>query len=96
MGRIPTAQRAADSILSDSLIAPMAALLVKIGLPLMALGRQDATAPAGLYEFLEPGHAGMSVTGIVCYKRLGLLSQTMSNLDQAMLRIEDALASFLV
>lgn len=72
----------------------MAALLVKIGLPLMALGQQDATAPAGLYE-MEPGHAGMSVTGIVCYKRLGLLSQTLSNLDQAMLHIEDALASFL-
>ena len=37
----------------------------------------------------------LGMRGCQCYKRLGLLSQTVSNLDQAMLHIEDALASFL-
>ena len=93
VARIPAARRAADSLLSNPSIAPLMALTVRIGLGLIAVVQQDAESAAKLYEFIEPEHRGMPVQGIICFQRLlGLLSQTMGDLDQAAGHFEDALA----
>jgi len=92
VGRVPIAQRAVDAVLSDATAAPVITHVVRISLALMAINRQDAETAADMYEFLEPGHRGMPVQGIMCFDRLlGLLAHTMSNLDQAVEHYEDGL-----
>ena len=92
LGLIPTARRAAEAVLSDSTTAPVMTVMSRISLALMAVNQQDAETAADMYEFLEPGHRGMPVQGIMCFERLlGLLAHTMGNLDQAAAHFEDAL-----
>ncbi|MCH8225705.1 MAG: protein kinase [Chloroflexi bacterium] len=92
VGRIQIAQKTVDAVPSLSIVAPVNALIVRVGLALMAVIRQDAKAAAELYEYLEPGHPGMPVQGTICFGRLlGLLSQTMGNLDQGAAHFEEAL-----
>jgi hypothetical protein len=92
VGRVPIAQRAVDAVLSDATAAPVITHVVRISLALMAINRQDGETAADMYEFLEPGHRGMPVQGIMCFDRLlGLLAHTMSNLDQAVEHYEDGL-----
>jgi tetratricopeptide (TPR) repeat protein len=93
VGRVPIAQRAGEAVLSDSTAAPVITHAIRISLALMAVNRQDAKTAADLYEFLEPGHRGMPVQGIMCFERLlGLLAHTIGDLDQAAAHFEDALS----
>ena len=92
VGLIPTAQRAAEAVLSDSTAAPVITVMGQISLALIAVNQQDAETAADMYEFLESGHRGMPVQGIMCFERLlGPLAHTMGNLDQAVSHFEDSL-----
>jgi len=92
VGLIPTAQRAAEAVLSDSAAAPVFTIMGRISLALMGVNQQDAETAADMYEFLKSGHRGMPVQGIMCFERLlGLLAHTIGNLDQAAVHFEDAL-----
>ena len=70
VGLIPTAQRAAEAVLSDSTAAPVITVMGQISLALIAVNQQDAETAADMYEFLESGHRGMPVQGITCFERL--------------------------
>ena len=54
-------QKLADAALSGSTVSPVSALIVRVGLALMAVIRKDAEAATDLYEYLEPSHRGMPV-----------------------------------
>ena len=63
-------------------------------LTLLAVQRRDIAAPAAPYAALETvqGTFLLPLDLASVDRRLGLLSQTMGNLDQAMTHFEDALA----
>ena len=66
--------------------------MARSGLALIAIQRGDADSAREQYSFLELWH-GTQERAFICYDRLlGLLAQTMGNLDDSAGHFEDALA----
>jgi tetratricopeptide (TPR) repeat protein len=93
MDRFDIAETAADAVLSSPTAAPGVVALATHGRAWMSVQRGDVSAAREQYTALE-SRQSVSVTSgsTVIYRLLGLLSQTMGNLDQAALHFEDALA----
>ncbi len=92
--RFDAAEAAAETILSSVSITPLITSLARTGLALMAVQRGEVLEAQEQYTALEPAR-GIEVTvilGIQPKGLLGLLAQTLGNLDQASDHFEDALA----
>ena len=91
-GRLEIAEADAEGILSAQSIRPIAALYAKAGLALLAVLKGDQSAAKERYAYLL-GHRGTMIWKLSSADRLlGLLSQTMGNLDQAAGHFEEALS----
>ena len=91
---LEVAVTAAETVLSFDLALPLIASCAEAGLALLAVVRGDANAAEEQYV-LSAHRRGMQLSGFVPMDRiLGLLSQTMGNLGQAMDHFEDALAFY--
>ena len=65
----------------------------RTGLTLIAVLREDVATLGERYAFLKPQKQGPSLVGPICDDRLlGVVAQTMNDLDQAAAHFEDALA----
>ncbi len=91
-GRWELAEAAAETILSEEPVRPIAALYAKAGLALLAVEKGDQPAAEEHYAYLLVHRGTMIWTFSSVDRLLGLLSQTVGNLDQAMTHFEDALA----
>ena len=94
-GRLDVAEETAKAVLSSSDTDRFGEfpLFARTGLGLMAVLEGDAAAAREQYDALESLRGLMLVLGGMANDRLlGLLSQTMGNLDQAAVHFEDALA----
>jgi tetratricopeptide (TPR) repeat protein len=91
-GYSEVAEAAAEIILSSS-YSPFPAQLVRTGLALLAVVRGDLATAEEQYVALKPWQITLTPLNLVCGHRvLGLLAQTMDQLNQAMTHFEDALA----
>jgi len=92
--RFDLAQAAAETVLSSGNATPRYTSMARAGLALMAVQRADATAAAEQFAALE-SLRGTMLAGVNLVMSgghlLGLLSQTMGNLDQATVHFDDAL-----
>jgi tetratricopeptide (TPR) repeat protein len=93
LDRLQQAEAIADQLLSVPSVVPLIALLARVGKGLSAVIRENGVAAAEQYaEFLSV-KGTMSLGCLIAMDRLlGLLSQTMGNLDQAMDHFDDSLA----
>jgi tetratricopeptide (TPR) repeat protein len=90
--RFGIAETLARGVLSSRPI-PRFTMLARTALALMAVQRGEAEAAAEQYATLEPLRGTVLPHSLIIMDRvLGLTSQTMGNLDQAMAHFEDALA----
>ncbi len=91
--RLDTAVLAAQPVLSSPAVTPQYATNARIGLALLAVERCDVAAAEEQYAALKPWSSTMGPLILLRVDRvLGLLAQTMGNLDQAVGHFEDALA----
>ncbi|MFQ6028788.1 MAG: helix-turn-helix transcriptional regulator [Dehalococcoidia bacterium] len=91
--QLDIAREAAESVLSSSSIAPIHISRARAGLGLLAVHEGAAAAAAAHYAALLESSRGILLWFLLSGDRLlGLLSQTMGNLDQASAHFEDALA----
>ncbi|MFQ6028350.1 MAG: hypothetical protein ACE5Q6_12730, partial [Dehalococcoidia bacterium] len=91
--RIDVAEAAAQTVLSAPLAQPNFALQARIGLAMIAVQQGNVVAAEEQYPALEPQRGTMAVVGCVCMDRLlGILSQTVGNLQQATSHFDDSLA----
>ena len=91
--RFDVAEAAAEAALSSPSITPINSCAARVGLALIAVQRADAAAASEQYaalQVLQDFHIRSS--NISPDRVLGLLAQTMGNLNQAMSHFEDALA----
>ena len=89
---LEVAATAADTVLAFDSVQPIIAIVVQASLALLAVVRGDAVAAEEQYAVLEHHRGRMWHGSFVPLDRLlGLLSQTMGNLDQAAAHFEDAL-----
>ncbi len=84
------ARLAAETVLSSSAVSPHLAWWARVGLALIASMRGDAIAAAEQYHWLLPT-SGATTRAIAVDRLLGLLSQTMGHLDDAIAHFEQAL-----
>ena len=98
MDKFDMAEKFARFILSSQSAFPDTGYAARVGLALMAVQRGDTTAAGELYGDLQPivgtiaPQPSMAGGGCLAGDRLlGLLSQTVGNLDQAASHFEDAL-----
>ena len=90
--RLEIAEAAAKAVLSEPSVTPFLAQFAKAGLALLALQEGDQSAAKEHHAYLL-GQRGTMIWTISSVDRLlGLLSQTMGNLDQATGHFEDTLA----
>jgi tetratricopeptide (TPR) repeat protein len=92
--RFAVVEETAETILSSPSVTPIITTFARTCLALMAVQRGDAAAAGEQYAVLEPAQ-GTEITvilGIQPKGLLGLLAQTMGNLDQAVDHFEDSLA----
>ena len=91
-GRLEIAKAAAKSALSTEPIVPVAAMYAKSALALMAVQQDDRPAAEEQYAyFLE--RRGLMIWTVASVDRLlGLLAQTLGNLDESAVHFEDALS----
>ena len=88
---LDVAESAAREILSSPSILTIITSPSRIGLALIAIQRSDAMSAKEQYSSLE-SQRGTQERAIICYDRvLGLLTQTMGNLDTADGHFDDAL-----
>ena len=86
-------EEAAQVILSSRSATPLYAMTAKCGLALIAVRKSDVTAATELYRDLESQRGTLLWFGSIALDRvLGLLAQTMAQLDTAADHFEDALA----
>ena len=85
------AEVAAQAVLSEQSVTPNFALYAKAGLALLAVQVGDQSAAKEHYAYLLGQRSTMIWTLSSVDRLLGLLSQTMGNLDQAAGHFEDAL-----
>ena len=91
-GRLEVAEAAADAILSDQFVIPFHVMYANVGLALLAVLKGDQSAADKHHAYLL-GQRGTMISTVISVDRLlGLLAQTMVNLDQAVAHFEDALA----
>ncbi|MCH7787471.1 MAG: tetratricopeptide repeat protein, partial [Chloroflexi bacterium] len=91
--RFDLAEVAANSNLSSRVSIPLSASFARVGLALIATQRGDTEAAREQYISLESRSGEVSNFGMFCFDRiLGLLAQTMGNLDDSASHFEDALA----
>jgi DNA-binding CsgD family transcriptional regulator/tetratricopeptide (TPR) repeat protein len=91
LDRLDIAAAAAQTVVSSPFANPLYAMLARAGLGLLAVLRDDAAAAAQQYGPLQ-SQAGTMYPQISIDRLLGLLAQTMGNLDKASEHFEDALA----
>jgi DNA-binding CsgD family transcriptional regulator/RecA/RadA recombinase len=89
--RSDLAEAAAETVLSSPSVTPLVAWMARAGQGLQAVLRDDAAAAAEQYGPLQ-SQAGTMYPSISIDRLLGLLAQTMGNLDKAAQHFEDALA----
>ncbi|MFQ6026139.1 MAG: AAA family ATPase [Dehalococcoidia bacterium] len=93
MDHLEMAEAAVKTVLSGSPATPWIDSLARSGLGLLAVLRQDRAGAEEQYPALKPRQGTLVAEGFLTIDRLlGLLSQTMGNLDQAAAHFEDALA----
>ncbi|MFB3118911.1 MAG: AAA family ATPase, partial [Stenotrophomonas maltophilia] len=90
--RLETAGAAAEEALSAQSVTPLVAIYVKTGLALLAVQKGDGMAAAEHYEYLLGQRGTMIWTFSSVDRLLGLLCQTMGNLDQSVGHFVDAIA----
>jgi len=90
--RLEIAEAAAESYFSEQSVAPGLAMWAKVGMALLAVQKGDQSAAEEHYAYLQGQRGTMILMVSSADRLLGLLSQTMGNLDQAMAHFEDALA----
>ena len=87
------AESVAQNALASPDCTPFTANFAHCTLGLLAIEKNDAIAAAKQYAALEPYRGTIPMSGFIAIDRLlGLLSQTIGNLDQAATHFEDALA----
>ncbi|MCH7713785.1 MAG: AAA family ATPase, partial [Chloroflexi bacterium] len=89
--RLEIAQEAAEEVLSAQIITPRDAMNAKTGLALLAVQKGDQSGAAEQYAYLQEQRGTMIVTISSVDRLIGLLSQTMGNMDQAAAHFEEAL-----
>jgi predicted ATPase/DNA-binding CsgD family transcriptional regulator len=90
LDRLDIAATAAQTVVSSPFVNPLYALFARTGLGLLAVLRDDAAAAAEQYGSLQ-SQAGTMRQQISSDRLLGLLAQTMGNLDKASEHFEDSL-----
>ena len=90
--QLEIAEAAAEAVLSQRPVTPLRVSYARAGLALLALQRGDQSAAEEHYAFLLGQRGTMIFTVSSVDRLLGLLSQTMGNLEQAADHFEDALA----
>ena len=90
--RLEIAEAAAEAVLSDQSITPVVAMYAKAGLALLAARKGDQSAAQEQYAYLLEQRATMIWTVSSVDRLLGLLSQTVGDLDQAVTHFEEGLA----
>ena len=92
MDQPEVAEAAAEAVLSSPYACPLFTQAAKVGLALLAVVRGDVAAAEHQYNTLEPSPC-LEALGVLASDRLmGLLAQTMGNLDKAAEHFEEALA----
>jgi tetratricopeptide (TPR) repeat protein len=86
------AEEAAEEVLSALAATPRDVISAKGGLALLAVQKGDQSAAEEHYAYLQQQRGTMIETISSVDRLLGLLSQTMGDLDQATAHFEDALA----
>ncbi len=86
------ASQAAEAVLSSGSVLPLGAQVSRAGLALLAVERRDVEAATQQYSALQSALGILVSHAINGDRLLGLLAQTMGNLDQATRHFEDALA----
>ncbi len=86
-----TAEPLCESMVSLPTAFPYNSTVARLGLALLAVQRGDATEASNRYAELE-SKAGIMLLFISTDRVLGLLAQTMGNLNQATAHFEDALS----
>jgi class 3 adenylate cyclase len=89
--RFDLAQRAAQTVVSSSFATPAYCAWARIGTALIAVIQGDGLGCEKLYLGLQPAR-GMLLSSIAVDRVLGLLAQTMGDLERAAEHFEDALA----
>ena len=85
--------QAAETVISSPFANPVFATFARAGLGLLSVLRGDVAVAAEQYRFLESRQGIMIDGGEFSVDRLlGLLAQTMGNLDKAAEHFEDSLA----
>jgi DNA-binding CsgD family transcriptional regulator len=85
------AEQAGERVLSSSSATPLAALIARIGLGLLAVQREDSAAARRYYADLETTLRGITFVELSGQHLLGLLAQTMGSLDAAEGHFQEAL-----
>jgi len=92
LDHLNVADAAAETVVSASQVTPWIDSLARSGLALLAVLRQDRAVAKEQYAALEPRRGTLVAEGFLTVDRLlGLLAQTMGNLDQAAEHGEDSL-----
>ena len=93
--KLDIARTAAETVFSWPSVSPYITLYSRVGLAWLAVQHGDIAAAEEQYTLLE-FHRGtlLPVTVKATDRLLGLLAQTMGNIDQAIAHFEDALAFF--
>ena len=89
--RLEIAEKAADEVLSEQSVTPNCIMYGKTALSLLAVEKGDSSSAADHYPYLLRQQGTMIHTVSSVDRLLGLLSQTMGDLDQASHHFEDAL-----
>ncbi len=89
--RLEIAETAAEAVLSEQSVTPFLAMSAKAGLALLAVHKGDQPAAAEQHAYFLPQRGTMLLSLSSVDRLLGLLSQTMGNLDQAAAHFEEAL-----
>ncbi len=90
--RLEIAEAAAEAILSEQSVSPLNAMCARTGLALLAVQNGDQSAAEEHYAYLLGQRSTLLWATSLIDRLLGLLSQTMVNLDHAASHFEDALA----
>jgi class 3 adenylate cyclase len=90
--QLDIAQSMAETVLETPSAIDIATGRARTGLALVAVERGDVAAAAEHYALMEPRQGTMVFWAVSADRVLGLLVQTMGNLDQAAAHFEDALA----
>ena len=86
------AEAAAEAVLAEKSVQPVFVMFAKVGLSLLAVQNGDQSAAEEHYAYFL-GQQGTIIGNVISVDRLlGLLSQTMGELDQSTVHFQDALS----